>query len=279
LDFERISHLSLLHNINQINGHYLNLGDKMKLKLAIGLLIVAASLIATCAAQTNMSCSSASMTDAILSPNQIAAGGPLPGNYTIAFQEAKCAAEEVNHPWYPTLVSYEHHDSNRSKLDACSQFTGSLTGPNAVYAYQSPDCYYTPSMMATRGMNEIYVYGGALGNAVPLPSGAFVARVEPGSLKELWRTNLINTNITGQWFGGGSIESIGGYILAITNTYLYKLNGTTGAVEGMLSLPTGKSLPSDSYFNGMDGWPDGTLVMKNLARAPGCTLPRLFCPR
>lgn len=46
--------------------------------------------------------------------------------------------------------------------------------------------------------------------------------------------------------------------------------------------PTGTSLPDNSYFNGMDGWPDGTLVMKNLARVPGCTLQGYFaivnCP-
>jgi len=218
----------------------------------------------------------------MLTPNQIAAGGPLPGNYTIALQEAKCSAEEVNPPWYPSLNSYEQHDSNRTKLYACSQFTGSFTDPNTVYAYKSPDVYYTPAMMVTRGMNEMYVYGGAAGNANPLPSSAFVARIEPGSLKELWRTYLINTNITGQWFGVGAIESFGGDVLAITNTYLYKLNGTTGAVEEILNLPTGKSQPYDAYFNGMSAWPDGTLVMKNLARAPGCKEQGFFalfnCP-
>lgn len=138
------------------------------------------------------------------------------------------------------------------------------------------------SMMATRGIDEMYVYGGALANAVPPPSTSFVARVEPGSLKELWRTDLINTNISDLWTGGGSIKSIDGDIFAITNTFLYRLNGTNGAVEGILSLPTGASLPNNSYFNGMGGWPDGTLVMKNLARAPGCTLPGFFalsnCP-
>lgn len=224
----------------------------MKLKLGMGLLfIVATSLIAVCAAQTY--------------------SGPLPGNYTVAFEEAKCSAEEVNPPWYPTLNSYEHHQSNRTHLYQCSQFTGSLTGPNTVYAYESPEVYYAPSMIATRGMNEMYLYGGAT-NANPLAPATYVARVEPGSLKELWRTYLNNINISNQWTGAGSIESIGGDILAITNTYLYKINGTIGAVEGMLNLPTGKSAPYDSYFNGLDGWPDGTLIMKNLARAPGCTI-------
>jgi hypothetical protein len=137
-------------------------------------------------------------------------------------------------------------------------------------------------MMATRGVNEMYLCGGALANAVPPPASTFVAKVEPSSLKELWRTYLINQNISASWTGGGSIESIDGDIVAITNTFLYRLNGTTGEVEAELSLPTGASLPNNSYFNGMGGWPDGTLVMKNLARAPGCTLPDFFalanCP-
>lgn len=247
------------------------IGKFVKTNIILGLFLIVGLVLPVCEAQEGCpDCSYLHLLNTTPSPNQIAAGGPLPGNYTIAFQEAKCTAEEGNDPWYPTLLSYEAHDSNRTKCYQCAQFTGSLTGPNTVYAYQSPDRYYMTSMIATRGMNEMYAYGGAAG-AVPLPSASFVARVEPGSLKELWRTYLINTNITGQWIGAGSIESIDGYIFAITNTYLYKLNGTTGAVEEVLSLPTGKSTPSDSYFNGMGGWPDGTLIMKNLARAPGCT--------
>ncbi|BCW71527.1 hypothetical protein NicSoilB8_25710 [Arthrobacter sp. NicSoilB8] len=180
------------------------------------------------------------------------------------------------------MLGYEHHDSARSKMYPCAQFTGSLTDPNNVYAYKSPDNFYAPSMMATRGVNEMYVYGGSLGNANPLPSGPYVARVEPGSLKELWRTNLLNTHIGNQWIGAGSIESIDGDVLAIVNTYLFKIDGTTGAVKKVVSLPTIGSAPEDSYFNGMDGWSDGTLVMKNLARVPGCKEQGFFavvnCP-
>ena len=38
-----------------------------------------------------------------VTPNQLAAGGPLPGNHTLALEEAKCAAKEYNPPWYPTV--------------------------------------------------------------------------------------------------------------------------------------------------------------------------------
>lgn len=219
---------------------------------------------------------------ATLTPNQIAAGGPIPPNYTLVQQEAKCIAGQKNPPWYPTMNAFERGDSNRTGLYKCATFTGSFTGPNQVYAYRSPDSYYAPAIMVTRGTNEIYVYGGSNAASDPIPTSSYVARIEPGTLKEIWRTVLININISNPWTGVGGLESLGGDLFAITNSYLYKLNGTTGEVKGVLTLPTGLSLPNNSYFNGMDGWPDGTLVMKNLARAPGCTIQGFFaltnCP-
>jgi hypothetical protein len=193
-------------------------------------------------------------------------------NQALALQESACTSAEMTAPWYPTLLGYEHHDSSRSKMYPCAQFTGMRSGNNSVFAFKSPENFYTPSMMATRGTNEMYVYGGSSA-ATPLPTGPYVSKVEPGSLKELWRTSLLNTFITNQWSGAGSIESFGGDVLAILNTYLFKIDGTTGAIKGMLSLPTIGTNPNDSYFNGLDGWSDGTLVMKNLNRAPGCTIP------
>src|SRR5439155_1935822 len=53
--------------------------------------------------------------------------------------------------------------------------------------------------------------------------------------------------------------------------YLYKVNATTGAVEKVVSLPTGKNPPSDSNFDGMNAFSDGTLVMKTQNRVAGCT--------
>jgi hypothetical protein len=60
-----------------------------------------------------------------VTPDQKAAGGPLPGNHTIALQEIKCAAAERNPPWYPTVNPAELHDSNRTHVYACAQFGGS----------------------------------------------------------------------------------------------------------------------------------------------------------
>ena len=72
-----------------------------------------------------------------LTQNEIAAGGPIPPNYTLAFNEEKCVQGEVNPPWSPTLLSYEHHDINRTHLYQCATFTGSLQNP-IKYMHTSP---------------------------------------------------------------------------------------------------------------------------------------------
>ena len=185
-------------------------------------------------------------------------------------------AEENNAPWYPTVNPAELHDSNRTHVYACAHFTGSLTGPNKVYAYASPDQYYSPIFAVTRGVNELYVYGGAWGSAIPKPSGPFVAKLNVGDLTQLWRTDLANLNATtsptGVWnYIGGLNVLEDGNLIIVAGSNLYKLNGTTGAVEGELALPTGPSLSFNSDFNGMAAWPDGTLVLKTQIRAPGCS--------
>jgi hypothetical protein len=214
----------------------------------------------------------------LLTPNQIAAGGPIPPNYTLAQQQFECVTTENNPPWTQTLVAFENYNSNRSHYWSCAPFTGSFTGPNQVYAYKSPTYYPTPFTIVTRGVNEMYVYGGIVAaNPPSLGFHPYVSKVEPSSLKELWRTELLNANITQAFTGAGGMYTIGneGDILVATNSYLFKLNGTTGEVENELLLPTGATPATDAYFNGLNAWPDGTLAMKDLTRAAGCTLQSL----
>jgi hypothetical protein len=116
-----------------------------------------------------------------LTPNEIAAGGPP--NWTLVQQEAECVAADNNPPWFQTLFAFENYNSNRSHYWECSQFTGSFDGPNQVYAYKSPTYYSTPFMIVTREPNEMYVYGGIVATANPPPSGPYVSKVEPGSLR------------------------------------------------------------------------------------------------
>jgi len=167
--------------------------------------------------------------DNVLTPNEIAAGGPIPQNYTLAQQEQKCITEQKNPPRYPTMNAFERGDSNRTGMYGCATFTGSFTGPNTVYAYRSPNIYYTHAIMSTRGINEMYVYGGSQFNSKPLPISPYVARIEPGTLKELWRTVLLNVNISKPWTGVGGMESLGANSMSPSSP---STNSTSTATAG-----------------------------------------------
>jgi hypothetical protein len=210
-----------------------------------------------------------------LTPNMIAAGGPIPPNYTLAQQEAECAAALDNPGWYRTLMPAEHHDSARSEMYPCSQFPGSYTGPNDVYAYPSPlSTYITPFSMATRGIDEMYIYGGAAADAKPPTGQTYVASVEPGTLNERWRIYLNNGNLTNDFYLQGAVYTLpDGTLAATAGHQLFKLNATTGAVLAKVTLPTGDNPPSDSGFNGLSIFPgDGNIILKSFNRPVGCPL-------
>ena len=206
-------------------------------------------------------------------PNMIAAGGPIPPNWTMAQEEAQCAASLENPGWYRTLNPATHYDSARSVLVSCAQFPGSYTGPNDVYAYPAPELYINPWNIATRGIDEMYLYGGSNGGANPY-SPAYVSRVELGSLNEIWRTYLNNFNLTDSFSLSGAGNMLAdGSIGAVTTHQAYKLNATTGAIEAVLNLPTGDNPPTDSGFNGYSAFPgDGKLIFKSFNRPVGCTM-------
>src|SRR5260370_29710900 len=73
-----------------------------------------------------------------------AANGPLVGDPGFIPGEQSCAAAEVNAPWYPIIAPFEVHDSNRTHLYECAHFTGSISGPDQVFASTSPQSYITP---------------------------------------------------------------------------------------------------------------------------------------
>lgn len=209
-----------------------------------------------------------------LTPNQLAAAGPLPGNLSLIEDEQECIDSMKNQttwtPWYPTMASTEHGGSERAAVFECANFGGSFTEPNQVYAYQSPTSLGgVPSYLVTRGPNEIYVSGGAGSLVTP---GPFISKMEAGSLREVWHTPLSNNNVTGDWLIPGATNfPADGTIAVAQGQYLYKVNATTGAVMKIVSLPTGQNPPSDSNYDGMNAFSDGTLVLKTQNRVAGCT--------
>jgi hypothetical protein len=209
-----------------------------------------------------------------LTPNQLAAGGPLPGNLSLLVNEQECINSLQNEttwaPWYPTMANTEHGGSERAAVFECAQFGGSFTEPNQVYAYMSPESLGgVPSWIVTRAPNELYTSGGGASLALP---GPFISKMEAGSLKEQWHTPLSNNNVTGDWLISGAMNfPVDGSIAVAQGQYLYKVNTTTGGVEKVVSLPTGASPPKDSNYDGMNAFADGTLVLKTQNRVAGCT--------
>jgi hypothetical protein len=200
-----------------------------------------------------------------------AANGPLVGDPTLIPGEQSCARAEVNAPWYPTIAAFEVHDSNRTHLYDCAHFTGSMSGPNQVFAYSSPQDYITPYNIVDHGPDELFIYGGGYGDN-PAASGSFVARVEPGTFNQVWRRVLINTNATGEWDYPGVLNVLAdGSLVVIYGYHIAKLDPATGDILAQATLPTGASAPRDTSYNGYDALPDGTIIAKTVNREKGCT--------
>lgn len=200
------------------------------------------------------------------------AGGPIVGDPGLLPSEQACVASDPNPPWLQTLAPFEIHDSQRTHLYGCAHFTGTTkSDANTVFAHSSPQSYPTPYNLIDAGPNELFVYGGGYGDG-PSATGSFVARVQPGSLDQTWRTVLINTNVTGEWNYPGVVNVLSdGTLVVIFGYHIAKLDPNTGAVLAEATLPTGGSSPANTSYNGYDALPDGTIIAKSVNRQPGCT--------
>jgi hypothetical protein len=176
--------------------------------------------------------------------------------------------DRSNPPWFPSLMAFEHYDSGRTKLFEQAHFTGSFTRANAVDVRISPDDYPTPYNVVYLSRDSLFVFGGAYGNEGG--TGSFVARVDPQTLQTVWFQQLINTVETDEWNYPGVLSALqDGFLYQIYGYRLAKLDPRDGRVLGQIELPT-LAAPRDTSYNGLDGWPDGTLVAKSVYRQAGC---------
>jgi hypothetical protein len=226
--------------------------------------------VAGCSASSASSRSAAA--GASVPADETRAAGPLAGNQALVTGEQSCAQAEKNQPWYPTIAAFEVHDSARTHLYGCAHFPGSTSSTNnTVYAYSSQQTYPTPYNIVDHGPGELFVYGGGYGDNAAA-SGSFVARVQPGTFNQVWRTVLINTNVTGEWNYPGVVNVLAdGSLVVIFGYHIARLDPQTGAVLKETTLPTGTSAPGNTAYNGYDALPDGTIIAKTVNRQPGCT--------
>jgi hypothetical protein len=208
-----------------------------------------------------------------LTPNQIAAHGPLPGNVSLYAKELACQRKIPTPGYYSSLNGAEISDSARSGVFPCATFLGSTDGPNAVYAWRSEDDYPGVSYINNRKPGELYVVGGEYPTLDdPVPAGPYVAKADATTGKQIWRTYLDNANASGWLIGNTNLNILDNGNLALAwSNQIVLVDGDTGLILKHNTLPTGEAPAYTSNFKHLTIAPDRTLIMKTQTRPVGCT--------
>ena len=208
-----------------------------------------------------------------LTDNEKAANGPLPGDHSVVEAEHRGAASIASPGYYPSMSGAEISGADRSGCLPFATFGRSLTQPNQVFAWRSQDDYNGVTFLCTREPGELFLCGGNLPEAKPpvLP-GPYIAKVDPATGKQLWRTYLENANVSGHWIGVNNLNILAnGTIVTAWSNQIALLDADTGRILKTGSLPSGDAPAPDSHFKHLTVAPDGTLTLKNQTRAAGIT--------
>src|SRR6266566_2230247 len=189
-------------------------------------------------------------------------------------KEVKCQHKLSTPGYFSSLNGAEVADAQRSQLYPCADFLGSRTGPNQVSAQMSKDSYQGATWTLTRKPGELYVLGGSQPPATgPVPLGPYVAKVNPTTGAQIWRTVLDNANVTGHWIADTNLNMLAdGNIVEAWSHFVVLLDPNTGRVLKRASLPTGPAGPIDGHYKHLTVAPDGTLIEKQQNRPFGCTI-------
>lgn len=209
-----------------------------------------------------------------LTPGQIAANGPLPGEVGLYAKELACQQKISTPGYYSSLNGAEISDSERSGLFPCATFTGALDHPNQVYAWRSAGDYPGISYINNRKPGELYIIGGEYPTLDdPNMVGPFIAKANATTGEQIWRTYLDNLNASGHWIGNSNLNILDNGNIAIAwSNQIVLIDGDTGLILKHNMLPSGPALAADVNFKHLTVAPDGTLILKDQTRPEGCTL-------
>ncbi|MGY6276068.1 hypothetical protein [Methylomonas sp. MgM2] len=209
-----------------------------------------------------------------LTPNEVAAHGPLPGDVALYAQELACAEKLPTPGYYSSLNAAEIADAHRSGLFPCATFGGAFDAPNRVLAWRSADDYQGVSYINNRKPGELYLVGGEFPTlADPNPAGPFVAKADATTGKEIWRTYLDNPNASGRWIGNANLNILdNGKIVFAWSNQIVLLDADSGAILKHNTLPSGAAPVEDVNFKHLTVAPDRTLIVKDQTRPTGCKL-------
>lgn len=175
-------------------------------------------------------------------------------------------------PFFRTVSPFEHFSSDRSQVFPHTCTLRELTGVRspAIAARSSASDFSTPYISATRRRGELFVYGYRRN---PVTEGAFVAKVDPRTLEEQWRTPILDTEPADGWTYPGVMAIHGnGYIYADYASVIVKIDPATGETLERRELPEDPDGTGAAY-NGLVILPDGRIVAKKIERGPCATPP------
>jgi hypothetical protein len=171
--------------------------------------------------------------------------------------------------FYSTVSPFEHFHSDRTQVFKFACSLGELGG-GKIQARSSPVKFSTPYIAFTRDRNQLFVYGYGRNAAT---EGGFVARVNPSTLRQHWRTQILATELPNQWsYPGVGLAHGNGFVYAIYANILVKLDPASGAILKKRELPEDPNQTGAAY-NGMIVMPDGVIVAKGMERGPCPPLP------
>jgi len=219
------------------------------------------------------------LTGFVIAATSSATTGPLPGDQAVIPGEVSCIRSYAANPannyvgYLPAIGAPEHTDNTKSGAYPCATFTGSYSGKNQVYQYRSQTTYSLINFVNFAGPNAGYLQGGAPTQSGSNSSSQFVARFDPATGQQIWRTYLTNVNTTGQFiaFGSQAIINDGTMVTAAGHTF-WKLDPKTGAILASQAQPIIGSPATDANLDGIIVAPDkqGTLLSKTQNRPVGC---------
>lgn len=199
--------------------------------------------------------------------------GPLPGDLSLYEKEQRCQ-EGISTPGYlPAINGAEQADAARSNIYPCADFLGSRTEPNVVYTYKALGTYPQVQYINSDGPNGMYVVGGSstpsTGRVAP---GPFIAKVDPISGEQVWRTYVENGNTENVFVGGTNLNILddGNIVFAWTDK-IALLDRDTGAIIKERGLPSpGPVTPRSINYKELTVAPDGTIVLRSQNRPENC---------
>ena len=208
-----------------------------------------------------------------VTPSEQATVGPLPGNLSLYPSEQNCQQGVSTPGYWSALNGAELTDGQRSGIYPCADFLGSRTQSNVVYTYKAQGNYPNVYYVNNDGPNGMYVVGGAPPPSTgPSAPGPFVARIDPITGEQVWRTYLDNLNTDNSFVGGTNLNILSnGRIVYAWGHKIALLDRATGAIVKERDLPApGPVTPRSINYKELTVAPDGTIILRSQNRPENC---------